>query len=462
MPNAIAPTIQVTAINLAYLAGGIVVVEFVFAYPGIGAALVDARREPRHPDRPGCRFAHRRRLRRAQPHRRRCHDPRQPSRANSTPMTTATAPAGPALVAPKQRRPWAGSSSARGGRRGRRSGALSSSARRLRCDRAAVRALRSGRVRGGPVRGAFRGRAASAPTTSAATFSAAFSGAAAPSSRWRSSPRSSASVSESRSVSWRRTRAASSTTCSCAPWTSSSPSRRSSSLSSLWRPWAPSCGCSYSWSGSRPHRASPESFAARPSTWSSGTSYAPPRASAVSRSKILFGEVLPNITSPLVVEASLRLTFSIALISALSFLGFGLQPPAADWGLMINENRLGLEIQPWGVVAPRDRHRPPHDRHEPDRRRVLPRRDRDPARRRASDDAGPGARRSSASASSVDGSAGSTSSTRSRSRSPPARCSGSWASPARARQRSVLRSWATRGEGRGSPAGGSSSRARTS
>jgi peptide/nickel transport system permease protein len=42
LPNAIAPTIQVTAINLAYLAGGIVVVEFVFAYPGIGDALVDA------------------------------------------------------------------------------------------------------------------------------------------------------------------------------------------------------------------------------------------------------------------------------------------------------------------------------------------------------------------------------------------------------------------------------------
>jgi peptide/nickel transport system permease protein len=72
----------------------------------------------------------------------------------------------------------------------------------------------------------------------------------------------------------------------------------------------------------------------------------------VPRTKILFGEVLPNVTSPLVVETSLRLTFSIALISALSFLGFGLQPPAADWGLMINENRLGLEIQPWGVVMP--------------------------------------------------------------------------------------------------------------
>jgi peptide/nickel transport system permease protein len=42
LPNAIAPTIQVIAINLAYLAGGVVVVETVFAYAGIGAALVDA------------------------------------------------------------------------------------------------------------------------------------------------------------------------------------------------------------------------------------------------------------------------------------------------------------------------------------------------------------------------------------------------------------------------------------
>ena len=73
----------------------------------------------------------------------------------------------------------------------------------------------------------------------------------------------------------------------------------------------------------------------------------------VPRRKILLGEVLPNITSPLVVEATLRLTFNIAVIAALSFLGFGLQPPAADWGLMINENRQGLLAgQPWGVVMP--------------------------------------------------------------------------------------------------------------
>jgi peptide/nickel transport system permease protein len=75
-------------------------------------------------------------------------------------------------------------------------------------------------------------------------------------------------------------------------------------------------------------------------------------AVGVSRFKILFVEILPNITGTLMVEASLRLTYSIGLIAGLSFLGFGLQPPAADWGLMINEDRQGLTIQPWGVVMP--------------------------------------------------------------------------------------------------------------
>ena len=62
--------------------------------------------------------------------------------------------------------------------------------------------------------------------------------------------------------------------------------------------------------------------------------------------------MLPNISSPLLVEFGLRLTYSIGLIAAVSFLGFGLQPPAADWGLMINENRIGLTLQPWAVVLP--------------------------------------------------------------------------------------------------------------
>jgi peptide/nickel transport system permease protein len=72
----------------------------------------------------------------------------------------------------------------------------------------------------------------------------------------------------------------------------------------------------------------------------------------IPRRSVLLRELLPNLTTPLLVEFGLRLTWSIALIAGLSFLGFGIQPPAADWGLMINENRLGLSIQPWPVLAP--------------------------------------------------------------------------------------------------------------
>ena len=66
----------------------------------------------------------------------------------------------------------------------------------------------------------------------------------------------------------------------------------------------------------------------------------------------MFGELMPNVTSPLMVESGLRLTYSIGLIAALSFLGFGVQPPNADWGLMIYENQLSITVQPWGVVLP--------------------------------------------------------------------------------------------------------------
>lgn len=70
------------------------------------------------------------------------------------------------------------------------------------------------------------------------------------------------------------------------------------------------------------------------------------------RWRIVFGELLPNVTSPLLVELGLRMTYSIGLVAAISFLGFGLQPPTADWGLMINENRLSITVQPWAVLLP--------------------------------------------------------------------------------------------------------------
>jgi peptide/nickel transport system permease protein len=62
--------------------------------------------------------------------------------------------------------------------------------------------------------------------------------------------------------------------------------------------------------------------------------------------------VLPSLTTPLAVESGLRLSFSIILIAGLNFLGFGTQPPNPSWGVMVNENRLGLATNYWGVLAP--------------------------------------------------------------------------------------------------------------
>ncbi|AXB78520.1 ABC transporter permease [Novosphingobium sp. P6W] len=68
--------------------------------------------------------------------------------------------------------------------------------------------------------------------------------------------------------------------------------------------------------------------------------------------RIVLLEILPNISTPLLVHLGIMLTWAIGMLSGLSFLGYGVAPPAADWGLMINENRAGLMIQPWAVLAP--------------------------------------------------------------------------------------------------------------
>jgi peptide/nickel transport system permease protein len=75
-------------------------------------------------------------------------------------------------------------------------------------------------------------------------------------------------------------------------------------------------------------------------------------AIGVPRRRILLSEVFPNVVSPLVVEANLRLTYSIGLIAALAFLGFATTQNGANWGLMIQENFVALTVQPWGVVLP--------------------------------------------------------------------------------------------------------------
>ena len=70
------------------------------------------------------------------------------------------------------------------------------------------------------------------------------------------------------------------------------------------------------------------------------------------RTRVMLAEVLPNMNAPLLAEAGLRLTYSIGLVGALGFLGFSTDPGAANWGQMIQENRLALSTQPWAVLAP--------------------------------------------------------------------------------------------------------------
>jgi peptide/nickel transport system permease protein len=75
-------------------------------------------------------------------------------------------------------------------------------------------------------------------------------------------------------------------------------------------------------------------------------------AMGVPRWRIVSGELLPNTLGPLMVEASLRLTYSIALIAALAYLGLSANPNGANWGTMIKQNQFVLAVQPWGAVAP--------------------------------------------------------------------------------------------------------------
>jgi len=72
---------------------------------------------------------------------------------------------------------------------------------------------------------------------------------------------------------------------------------------------------------------------------------------------IIFREILPNALSPLVSELGLRFIYAVLFLSALSFLGLGVQPPAADWGGMVKENKDGIvfgipaALIPAGAIA---------------------------------------------------------------------------------------------------------------
>ena len=68
--------------------------------------------------------------------------------------------------------------------------------------------------------------------------------------------------------------------------------------------------------------------------------------------KIMFRHILPNIFAPLLVQATISISFAILDESTLSFLGLGVQPPTPEWGSMISEAQVYLTSDPWMLLGP--------------------------------------------------------------------------------------------------------------
>ena len=63
-------------------------------------------------------------------------------------------------------------------------------------------------------------------------------------------------------------------------------------------------------------------------------------------------EILPNIVGPVLTDLGLRFVFVVLLLSSLSFLGLGIQPPFADWGSLVKENITGLSYGAPAAIMP--------------------------------------------------------------------------------------------------------------
>lgn len=76
------------------------------------------------------------------------------------------------------------------------------------------------------------------------------------------------------------------------------------------------------------------------------------QARGESLSYIMARELLPNIAATVITEFTLRITWAVIFLAALSFLGLGAQPPSSDWGLMVAQARSFITVSPLGVLAP--------------------------------------------------------------------------------------------------------------
>ncbi|WED28836.1 ABC transporter permease [Vibrio sp. DW001] len=69
-------------------------------------------------------------------------------------------------------------------------------------------------------------------------------------------------------------------------------------------------------------------------------------------SSIVRYEILPNIMNVILVDGAMRWSWMLLIFSSLSFLGFGVNPPTPDWGLMIADTRGFMSVAPWATIAP--------------------------------------------------------------------------------------------------------------
>jgi peptide/nickel transport system permease protein len=76
------------------------------------------------------------------------------------------------------------------------------------------------------------------------------------------------------------------------------------------------------------------------------------RATGCNSTRIMARHILPNVISPLIVQTTLAMAFAIQLEAGLSFLGLGVQPPQASWGLMLSAGRMYLSRSPWYGIFP--------------------------------------------------------------------------------------------------------------
>ena len=76
------------------------------------------------------------------------------------------------------------------------------------------------------------------------------------------------------------------------------------------------------------------------------------RALGARTGRILLVHVLPNVLPPLFILVAMDLPGAIAVAAGLSFLGLGVQPPTADWGVMLNEGFLNVYDSAWPLIAP--------------------------------------------------------------------------------------------------------------